>query len=331
MSGCKYIISAITLHEGEFVLVMNGLRLPHTRWLALLLFLLALAARFPLGDFWTPDEAKHWSVRVEGFLDGLQRGDFPQTNQSGHPGVTTMWLGTAGLVLQRQLVALGDLPPTDAAFKYIAEENYERAAQAYYATPHTYFMYRLLLRLPVTLVTALGVPLWYLLLRRLLNGRVALLAALLVASDPFLVAHSQVLHLDALLTTFMTLSLLAALVAFRVDAHDSTQPGTIQWGRLVASAVAGGLAFLTKSPSILILPIIGLAALVNVDRAVHLLSLVGLAKEHGGAPRTDWATVRGVVGRHIGALALWGGVALAVWIICWPAPGWTFPAPCKPS
>src|SRR6266511_3852527 len=67
--------------------------------------------------------------------------------------------------------------------------------------------------MPLATLEVLSVPVEYLLLRRLVRPAVAWVAALLWATSPYLIAHSRLLHLDALLTTFMTLSVLLLLVA----------------------------------------------------------------------------------------------------------------------
>src|SRR5262245_21024738 len=142
------------------------------------IFLLALAPRaLALGRFVTIDEAYHWFERARLFLAALRAGNWAATNLIGHPGVTTMWLGALGIAAHQALAAWG------------------RAAW-----PDTELL-RFMFRLPVAIVTSLCIALGYSLLRRLAPGRVALLAALLWAADPFLVAHSQLLHVDALLTS----------------------------------------------------------------------------------------------------------------------------------
>lgn len=301
---------------------MKWLRWPNAGYIALVLFVLALVARIPPGDFWTPDEAKHWSVRVEAFRDALRRGDLPETNQSGHPGVTTMWLGAAGSLAYHVLADWGYVNSIQPALSYIAERDYGRAAMAYHTDPQDYALYRMLLRLPIAIVTALWIPLLYLLLWRLLDSRVALLAALLNVGDPILVAHGQVLHLDALLTAFMSLSMLAALVAFRTDDPEKALEGGIDWRLLVASAIAGGLAFLTKSPSVFIIPIIALAALISAIRKLGPSALIHAVQTRFRTMPSHW---KDVMVWHIAALAVWGVVALAVWIVLWPAAWVDFP------
>jgi hypothetical protein len=206
-----------------------------TAWLHLLAayLLVALAAFLPrlldLGRFVTLDEITFWFGRSEQFLGALQAGRYADTAITSHPGVTTMWTGAAGIWLHDKLFAWGlvsDVP----------------------------FPLRLaLLRLPAALIHAAGVVLGYALLRRLLPGAVALLAALLWAADPFVIAFSQLLHVDGLMMTFTTLSILAALVFWQAE-----RPPL---GYLLLSAVCGGLAVLSKSPGLIVLPVVALGFL----------------------------------------------------------------------
>jgi hypothetical protein len=66
-------------------------------WL-LFLFLLAWAPRaLALDAYVSPDERK-WLARSANFAYALSHGDFAQTFQREHPGVTVMWAGTLGLL-----------------------------------------------------------------------------------------------------------------------------------------------------------------------------------------------------------------------------------------
>jgi hypothetical protein len=253
--------------------------------LTLALFLFALLPRAVAGRFLTVDEAYHWLDRVERFVQALRAGDFAATNLIGHPGVTTLWLGAAGFAAHEQAVSLGLLAPNDADAQ------------------------RALMRLPIAAATALCVALVYPLLRRLIDGRAALLATLLIAAEPFLVAHSQLLHLDALLTSFMTLSLLAALAAVErwPRTADQEQTGvrhtpssliTRRWWLL--SGVFGGLALLTKSPAITLLPMVGLIALLGAWQS----------RERGWMPFLTLTASR---------VALWCIIAAVTWLALWPA------------
>lgn len=235
----------------------------------LAVFVAALLPRtLELGSFVTVDEGYHWFGRAERFSTALAEGNYAATNLIGHPGVTTMWLGSIGVWLRGALEAAGNAAIVDPYWQ------------------------RTLLRLPVGIVTSLCIALAFPLLRRLWGGKVALIAALLWAAEPFLIAHSQLLHTDALLTSFMALSLLAALIAFGYDG--SSQPNAIRWPWLIASAVAGGLALLTKSPSVLLAVMIGFLAIAHGVR---------------------WRSWRAIVS----PVVLWGGAAALTWFALWPA------------
>ncbi len=144
-----------------------------------------------LGRFAHTDEVNFWIDRSHRFLDAIQAGDFAATAISTHPGVTTMWLGSAGILLHRWLFAVGVL--TEGSFETLL----------------------ICMRLPVALVHTAAILVGYALLRRLFTPAVALLAALLWATDPFITAFHRILHVDGLTSTFLTLSVLAAAVAMR--------------------------------------------------------------------------------------------------------------------
>jgi|GEM_PF-297880 len=192
--------------------------------------LLGLAALLPralgLADFFTTDEAYHWVSRTERFAAAVAAGRWADTNLTGHPGVTLMWLGSLGLRLEQLAVALG------------------------WAAAPDQLGHLAWLRLGPVLAHALAVPAGYLLLRRLARPELALSAAMLWATSPFLVAHGRLLHLDALLADFVTLTVLATLVAC-----NAARPRP--W--LLLAGVLCGLALLTKGPALILLPFLGLA------------------------------------------------------------------------
>lgn len=252
-----------------------------TPFIIVVVFLLALIPRATQGQFVTVDEAFHWFNRSERFLEAVRTGDYAATNVIGHPGVTTMWLGATGMLIHNGLVAAGLVDGADPA------------------------LFRWLLRLPVALVTAFCVAVVYGLLVRLVDLRIALIAVLFWATEPFLVAHSQLLHLDALLTSFINVALLAALVAFLANPPDVQQ--RIDWGALVLAGIATGLALLTKSPSIILVPMIGLIAVASGWRIFA----------HRGS-----RTVRELFASWLvvgGALWACGGIAMTTWFALWPA------------
>ncbi|MBE7554742.1 MAG: glycosyltransferase family 39 protein [Anaerolineales bacterium] len=254
-------------------------KLLHSNFIVFLaLFLLALIPRLPdLGRFLTADEFL-WIDRSRNFLAGLtdpayqcdsvvEQWQFVAqglacTLRTGHPGVTTMWTGSFGFLvswlgagrpgsLHDYVVAVAT-NPVDASF--IAPE-----------------------RLGTVWITSLWVVAVYWLARRLFGSAIALLGAALIALDPFHIALSRVIHHDALSTTFMTLSVLCAFVYWgeknqgsevRDQGLEDGGQGSVVSGHffrrrgwLLFSGCLAGFAFLSKSPSLFLMPFIALTGL----------------------------------------------------------------------
>jgi 4-amino-4-deoxy-L-arabinose transferase-like glycosyltransferase len=101
------------------------------------------------------------------------------------------------------------------------------------------------------LLTSVAIGLIFLILARLLYAQkqgyaIALLAALLMALSPFEVALSRVLHIDALTTVFITLSMLTAFTYWVGGASRL-------W--LVASGLLAGASFVAKTPALILMPV----------------------------------------------------------------------------
>ncbi|NTW02381.1 MAG: phospholipid carrier-dependent glycosyltransferase [Oscillochloris sp.] len=240
-----------------------------------LVFLAALLPRvIGLRDFLTTDEAYHWITRSEQFAAAIGAGRWADTILTGHPGVTLMWLGSFGLQLEHAAMTVG------------------------LAAPATQLEHLAWLRLGPVLIHALLIPIGLLLLRQLLQPSLAIVAALLWATSPFLVAHGRLLHLDALLTDLCTLTVLATLVACRTTR-------SLPW--IVLSGLFCGLALLTKGPALIVLPFVGL---ILVGRSYFAL----------GQPRLGIVpTLRSGIIWAIPRYLLWLGVALLIVLALWPA------------
>jgi 4-amino-4-deoxy-L-arabinose transferase-like glycosyltransferase len=242
------------------------------RWLVLLVFVLALVPRITPQSVLTIDENTFWVARSQVFRQAIQQGDWADTRVAPHPGVVTMWMGTLGLTLDEAVNGPDH-----------QQENY--------------FGFLQTMRLPMGVLNALCVAVGFLLLRRLFALQIALLAALFWAFDPFLIAHSQILHTDAPVTSFIVLSVLSGFVAFRLDEPDQMQE-PVRWRYLALSAVFGGLAALSKSTGLIAGPVLFFAVF-----GVNLKAF----------ERLRW------VRRLLGPLILWGVGVLLTWSIVWPA------------
>ncbi len=206
-----------------------------------LMILLGLALRLaPMGRYVTPDEPA-WAYRSIHFADALVQRDWASMPNTGHPGVTTMWLGAAGVLARRFIrpaEAQADLKWL-RRLAWLAPENGEAFR---HLAPFLSWG-----RVAVALVTVAALGALYALLGRLFSWRTAFLTTALLLFDPFLVGHSGLLHTDALLATF---SLLAVAVALQ---------GAEREREVVWWPVAGlftGLAVLTKTPGVLLILVV---------------------------------------------------------------------------
>ena len=154
-------------------------------------------------------------------------------------------------------------------------------------------------RLPLAVVSALCVLLFYRLVRRLFDEKVAAVATLLVALSPFHIALSRVLHQDALTANFMVLSLLC-MVGYWLQG----------WKRrwLVVSAIFAGIGFLAKAVSWFMMP---------------CAAMIGLLSLYYHWRRGEWRGWRSV-GQMVGEGVAWGVVAWLTFAALFPAT-WVIP------
>ena len=190
---------------------------------ALCLFVFAFIPRYVgLGTTIVADE-QLWVRRSISFLKSLLDLNLQGTSQSGHPGVTTMWLGSLSIGISKFVNGYKEL--VDLLF----------AAQ-----------------LPIAIATSLAIMALYFMIRAVFNEKIAILSAIMITLDPFLLAFSRIMHLDALLTSLMALSLFSFLIFFK-RANNRKM--------LVASGVFAGLALLTKVPGAFLFPFIAMLLL----------------------------------------------------------------------
>ena len=212
------------------------------RWVEpVLIFVLFLSAFLPR-VIYPVSRPPQWYIRSVQFIHDVTRGAWGETIYSEHPGVTTMWLSGIALWLAGVTPEQGpEGPSVDPASLTVRESAIGV--------------------LPLALAIAGLIVFTYFLLVRLFDRTAAFGAALLVALDPFFIANSKVLHVDGLLSAFMSTSALALLVYLKEERH--------RW--VILSGVLGGLALLTKSPAMFLLPYTALCLGTGVltDRQVN--------------------------------------------------------------
>jgi len=272
--------------------------------IVLTLFTLALLPRVSnLNAFITWDEPA-WTYRSIKFLTALRRMDFGGTFLVGHPGVMTMWSGATGIAIQR---LLGSGSAADFAWLSGLPTLDPRDTEAL----HKLAPFLPAAKLPVAVLHATCIVGIYLLARKLFDTKEALLAALLLALDPFHLALSRVLHIDALAANFMLLSVLSLLVHLRIQNRSEgiAKSPLLAWiwrSRPSRSALylllSGGfaaLAVLSKSYALFLAPFAGL-----------LLATAYLIKERD---------LRQAIPLLLVSSTTWCLVAIFVFFLLWPA------------
>jgi 4-amino-4-deoxy-L-arabinose transferase-like glycosyltransferase len=122
-------------------------------------------------------------------------------------------------------------------------------------------------RFPVALANTLLVVFIFLYVRRLFGARVALVAAVLISLDPFYLSDSRVNRAEALVTGLMMLALLGLIGWLRDEGRR----------HLFVSGVFGGLAMLTKSQAVVLVPVLGTASLLwYLRNATHWWTAIRL-------------------------------------------------------
>jgi hypothetical protein len=272
---------------------------PQTRRDIVLAFwvgLVALAPRlFGLNVFLTADEPKSWFGRSIQFLEALARGNWAATFDSPAPGVTTMWAGAVGLLLD------------------YARQGFPGALTGYLATvPFDPLDLAILplIRLPIVIAATLTAVLTYWWGRVVFGQLAALLAALFIALDPFLLALTRILGHDGPVTLFIWLSLLAFLRSRGQGTGVRKQGASEKFSilnsqfsilnsHLLLSGAFGGLAFLSKYPSLFVGAFLAVTMLI-----LHLRS------------RQSWSQA---LRRWLIEVSLWSLAAALVFVSLWPA------------
>ncbi len=254
-------------------------------------FLLALIPRLlGLDVFLTADEDDQLRFASD-FLTAVLALDWKGAVLLGYPGVPTMALGGLGLGLRYLLHTWGLAP--------LAAAELDLTSTLRHVTEHP-LDYIQAARLPMVMVTSLAVLGMYLLMRRLLDRRIALIAALLIAFDPYFMANSRILHVDAPLAYFMFISFLAFLLYLQEE----------RWQWLVLSGLSGALATLSKTPGAILAPILVVAGLTyTLHPADGKSTLAGNAVHTAGRRWRRFAV----------AIAVWGVVAVAAFYALWPS------------
>jgi hypothetical protein len=235
----------------------------------------------------TVDE-RDWLGASANFSTALVHGDFAHTSQAEHglvhPGVITMWTGTLAYRL-----AFPDYPRTHPQQIRDIGSVHEVLRALGHAPLAMLVAARQVKLLLQALVLAIGV--W--LLRPVFGTAITTVGALLMAFDPFLIAHDRLLHVDSLAALASFVSLAALLRALGQDRADPM---------LALSGAFAAVAWLNRTPGVVLAIVAG------------LVGCGVLWQQRGqGIPLSHAA--RALVPQ----VACWGGAALVTTMVAWPA------------
>ncbi|MDQ3524913.1 MAG: glycosyltransferase family 39 protein [Chloroflexota bacterium] len=247
--------------------------------------LLYLAPRvIGLDQLVTVDE-RFWLGRSANFYSALANGDFEDTYQHAHPGVTVMWAGTLGFLTTYP--EYRDEHPEQILNEHLVHEELQSLGR----DPLDLLIAGRVAK--VILQTAIfAVGFW--MARGVFGAPVASVGGLLVAFDPFLIAHDRLLHIDGMVAVASFASIMALLRY--LDSPDHV-------GYLVLSGGFAALAWLTRAPAILLVGVAGMAFLVLAVRRY----------------RSGGASPGQVITSVAWPVAVWALSALVTTLLAWPA------------
>jgi hypothetical protein len=242
------------------------------------------------GHFETTDEFT-WTLRSRLFWNAVQQHDFDHAtaalgpHHGTMPGVTTMWLGA----LARGLSNVGGWAHDSLHITALGRGNGLQISQ--YC---------------VAVTCALLVGVIVVLARRWAGPIPAYTAGVILATEPFVVAHGAVFHTDELTAFLGAAGALAFLLALDVPApFNGTRDARTSRAPHDGIAIAAGL-------------LLGLSALTKVSAAEFLPGMLAVALYALWRARrdTDDVDAVGAVLRTIGVVV---AVALVTFVVLWPA------------
>ena len=189
----------------------------------ILIFVLFVFSRsFDLGhDMFNTDVWK-WKTRSYDFSTGVFALNFDQTIQKYHPGVTLMWLGTAGIKI----------------FNLYNDVVLHVSPDSIYAIFGLHTVQKFLV------VMAIGVSISsiFYVLRSLFGNKYAFLSIFLISFEPFYIALTRTFHLEGLQSTFMLGAVVWFYYWFEKDKKN--------YKRLFVASFFSALSFLTKTTAL---------------------------------------------------------------------------------
>ncbi len=252
-------------------------------WLTILVLLVLIAPSHIIeSDTPTTVDEPWWVISGSNYYYALTHGDFANTLYDYHPAVTATWIVTAGMLSyfpEYRGFGQGYFDVRKPKFEEFLQKNGKEAIE----------LVRNSRLIQTALILALALLGFYL-LQLMVDQRMAFLAAALVMLDPFFLGHSRLLNHEGMLAMFVLVSFLGMQVYLNKDR---------KLIYLLISAAMFGLAQLTKSSSVVVIPLFG------------LILFVGLFREN---ERSTGAKV----GDAVKTFVIWFAAAFLVYVLVWP-------------
>lgn len=253
-------------------------------WLwAILLLIVIVPSHLISNDRAITIDEPWWIISGSNYYYALTHRDFANTQYDYHPAVTTTWMVTAGMITtfpEYRIYGQGYFDVRKPHFEEFFREHNHDVLQL---LRNTRFIQSILIFIFAVLA--------FYFLQFIVNPQVAFLSIAVPMLSPFFLGHSRLLNHESMLAVFVLVSFLA----FYVYLHKEKK---IIY--LVFSGFAFGLAQLTKSSSIVLMPLIGLMLLINLfqkDEKPLLTKLIVATKTFG----------------------IWLASALLIYFMLWPS------------
>lgn len=244
----------------------------------------------------TADETK-WERRSADFYYALNHRDYEETFRREHPGVTVMWAGTIGFLV-RFPEYVNVIEGTEAPEKYelfLVTNGFK--------TTDLLVTSRMIMTIANTIILLMA----FAICRHLIGTDASFLGFLIIAFDPFHISHSRLLHLDGLLSNLMLLSLLGFFDYLTRRERVS----------LLISGIAAGFSWLTKSPGIALIPILGI---------IGFFGSITFFRENLGSQKVTYWNTRTIKKQSahilqfvILPIGIWFLIGFFIFTIFWPA------------
>lgn len=223
-----------------------------------------------------------WVIRGANYYYAITHGEFENTLYEYHPGVTNMWIVATAMHFyfpEYRGMGQGYFDIRKPKFEEFMRENGKEALDLVRNS-----------RLIQAGVLAVLAVVGFLLLQLLVDQKTAFLSIALATIAPYFLGHSRLLNLEGMLSMFVLVSFLGLQVYLNKER---------KLIYLLISGVAFGLAQLTKSPSIVVIGLVG------------FMLFVGLFKRNEQTFSTK-------IGNAVKTFVIWLGTALLVYILLWP-------------